>query len=71
MIRKVKRPAKRGKIPLRVIESAVKKVTDDRKGTILSGDTITIQGMRMRKDGTFTRRCKAGNETVLIVGGEK
>lgn len=33
------------------------------------GDRITIQGMRARRDGSFTNRCKPGNETPLIVSG--
>ena len=32
-----------------------------------SGDCITISGIRMRPDGSFTNRCKSGNETVFIV----
>lgn len=31
------------------------------------GDKFTIQGVRVRKDGTLTNRCKPGNETPLVV----
>ncbi len=30
-------------------------------------DTFTITGVRSRKDGTFTKRCKKGNEDVFTV----
>ena len=31
------------------------------------GDKFTIQGIRLKKDGTYTKRCKPGNETVWTV----
>jgi len=31
------------------------------------GDKVTIQGIRRRKDGTYTKRCKPGNETVFTI----
>ncbi len=34
--------------------------------TLKTGDKFTIAGLRRRKDGTFTLRCKPGNETVFI-----
>lgn len=30
-------------------------------------DKFTIAGVKKRKDGTYTKRCKIGNETVFIV----
>ena len=35
---------------------------------IKKGDIVTIQGIRVRPDGTWTKRCKPGNETPLRVG---
>jgi len=29
------------------------------------GDIYTIQGVRRRKDGTYTYRCRPGNETLF------
>ena len=31
------------------------------------GDTFTIKGVKRRKDGTWTKRRKPGNETVWVV----
>jgi hypothetical protein len=33
--------------------------------TLKTGDKFTIAGLRRRKDGTYTWRCKPGNETVF------
>ena len=30
------------------------------------GDKFTVAGMKLRKDGTTTSRCKKGNETVFV-----
>ena len=32
------------------------------------GDIVTIQGIRVKPDGTWTKRCKPGNETPFRVG---
>jgi hypothetical protein len=39
--------------------------------TLKTGDKFTIAGLRRRKDGTFTWRCKPGNETVFTAQEEK
>lgn len=36
-------------------------------GKLNLNDKITITGKRRRKDGSFTRRCKKGNEDVFTV----
>lgn len=36
---------------------------ETKQPTLHNGDKFTIAGMRQRKDGTFTFRCKPGNET--------
>jgi hypothetical protein len=39
--------------------------------TLKTGDKFTIAGLRRRKDGTYTLRCKPGNETVFTAQEEK
>jgi hypothetical protein len=33
--------------------------------TLKDGDKFTVAGLRRRPDGTYTKRCKPGNETVF------
>jgi len=39
--------------------------------TLNPGDKFTVAGLRKYKDGTYTLRCKPGNETVFTAQDDK